>query len=164
MFRQTVEIQYLCMLTSGFCCFSCDCLIYDSDEEAGEDQGCPRIEFVPVETEGLIQPRMQHVPCRVASSCICGLWKKYRISHECKFNSEFIERVEWKYIMRASGEYNIILFNVFNKFSIEQARISHTSKRELLILKKKDNFHQHAYNVTLMFSALLTLKMISRQV
>ena len=49
------------------------------------------------------------------------LHNELRISNECRFNTEFIEGVEKKYIMRASGEHNIILFNEFNKFSNEPA-------------------------------------------
>ena len=48
---------------------------------------------------------------------------KYKgYQNECRLNTEFIEQIEIKYIMRASGELNIILFNEF-KFSNEPARI-----------------------------------------
>ena len=39
----------------------------------------------------------------------------------CRYNTEFIEQVEYKYIMRSSGEHNIIVFKKFNKFSNEPA-------------------------------------------
>jgi hypothetical protein len=34
-------------------------------------------------------------------------------------NTKFIKRVEYNLLMWASGEYNIVLFNEFNKFNIE---------------------------------------------
>ena len=39
-----------------------------------------------------------------------------------RFNTEFIEWDEQKCIMPASGEYNIVLLNMFNKFSTEPAQ------------------------------------------
>ena len=71
-----------------------------------------------------------------------------------------LNELKKKYIMRASGEHNINLFNEFNKLSNEPAQIFHSiyhisPKRTLNC--KKISFHRHAYNVTLMFSTLLTL-------
>ena len=53
--------------------------------------------------------------------------------------------------MQASGKYNIILFNEFNRFSNEPARIYsmyHLPQKELLIVKKII-FHHHAYYIML---------------
>jgi hypothetical protein len=38
--------------------------------------------------------------------CVNGGLKIYRILNECKFNTEFIERVKYNFIIRASGEFN----------------------------------------------------------
>jgi hypothetical protein len=37
-----------------------------------------------------------------------------------RLNTKFIERVEYNHFMWASGEHNIVLFNEFKKFNLEQ--------------------------------------------
>jgi hypothetical protein len=56
-------------------------------------------------------------------------------SNEWWFNTEFIARVELIYVMQASGEQKIILFNKFNKFSNEPSQILHTQNKDRLKFK-----------------------------
>ena len=74
---------------------------------------------------------------------------------ECRFNTQFIEQAKWKYIMRASGEDNIILFNWFNKLVMNMHIIN------ILFITYRPKENRSFFTEPIMFSALLTLCLYS---